>query len=178
MPVRYRHIQAAICAAMLAASMGHATPALAEPATAFSRQLQGLYPINPAKRRQYAPLIEAAARRYRLDPALLHAVISAESGYEPDAVSPRGAIGLMQLMPETATELGVNPWDPAANIDGGARHLARLKRQYPDIRLALAAYNAGEGAVSRHRRTIPPYPETRRYVVRVLHYYMALRQAS
>jgi Flp pilus assembly protein TadD len=113
--------------------------------------------------------IREIAEVYRLDPALIKAVISVESDFNPRAVSPKGARGLMQLMPLTASELGVelihDPWE---NIEGGARYLReRLDRFGGDLALALAAYNAGEGAVRRHGG-IPPYPETRRFVAEVL----------
>ena len=115
-----------------------------------------------------------AARRHGLDPDLVLAVISVESGFRPQAVSPKGAQGLMQLMPRTAAELGVkDALDPADNLDGGARHLLFLLTLYDgDVERALAAYNAGVGAVSRHRG-VPPYRETRDYVKRVLERYRA-----
>lgn len=116
-----------------------------------------------------AALIVAAARRHHLDPELVRAVVSVESGFRPDAVSPKGAQGLMQLMPATARSLGVkDAFDPADNVDGGVRHLRALIDRYDgDVKRALAAYNAGEGAVARHGG-IPPYPETRAYVSKVL----------
>lgn len=114
----------------------------------------------------------AAARRHGLDPDLVMAVVSVESGFRPEAVSPKGARGLMQLMPGTAASLGVeNAFDPAQNLDGGARHLGRLLALYGgDLRRALAAYNAGQGAVERHGG-VPPYRETRAYVKKVLERY-------
>jgi hypothetical protein len=114
----------------------------------------------------------AAARRHGLDPGLVMAVVSVESGFRPEAVSPKGARGLMQLMPRTAESLGVvDAFDPAQNLDGGARHLGQLLTLYGgDLVKALAAYNAGEGAVERHGG-VPPYRETRAYVKKVLERY-------
>lgn len=124
-------------------------------------------------RRLYEPMINAAASKYGLDSALLHAVIRAESGYNPVAVSPKGAVGLMQLMPGTAARYGVgNRHDPGANIEGGARYLSDLISLFgSNLTLAVAAYNAGENAVIRHGNKIPPYPETQQYVTRVLGHY-------
>ncbi len=117
-------------------------------------------------------LAQAAARRHGLDPALVLAVVQVESGFRADAVSRKGARGLMQLMPDTAARLGVDDaFDPEQNLDGGARHLGGLLARYDgDLKRALAAYNAGEGAVERHRG-VPPYGETRAYVRSVLRRY-------
>jgi len=112
-------------------------------------------------------LVEEAARRHSVDPLLIRSVIEVESNYNPFATSPKGAEGLMQLIPSTARRFGVrNSFDPSENIDGGVRYLKYLQGLFQDDRLALAAYNAGEAAVTRHRR-IPPYPETQDYVLRV-----------
>ncbi|QID19658.1 lytic transglycosylase domain-containing protein [Nitrogeniibacter mangrovi] len=121
--------------------------------------------------------IEHSARLTGLDPALLQAVAQVESNLDPAARSPKGALGLMQLMPATAARYGVrNPLDPAANLLGGARYLSDLIRQFDGrLSLALAAYNAGEGAVLRHDGRIPPYAETQAYVPKVLARYAALR---
>lgn len=117
-------------------------------------------------------LATAVAQRQGLDPALVLAVVAVESGFRAEAVSPKGARGLMQLMPATAAALGVsNAFDPAANLDGGTRHLGALMTRYGgDLKKALAAYNAGTGAVDVHRG-VPPYPETRDYVAKVLDRY-------
>lgn len=116
----------------------------------------------------YEGLIVEAARRFRLDPNLIRAVIRAESAFNPFAVSRAGALGLMQLMPEVAEELGVtDPFDPRENIFGGSLYLRRLlDHHHGNIELAVASYNAGPTAVRRHRG-IPPYPETRKYVKNV-----------
>ena len=117
-------------------------------------------------------LAAAVARRHGLDPDLVMAVVSVESGFRPQAVSPKGAQGLMQLMPKTASSLGVaDAFDPTQNLDAGTRHLGQLLTLYGgDLTRALAAYNAGEGAVHRHGG-VPPYRETRAYVKRVLERY-------
>lgn len=118
--------------------------------------------------RAWAPLVEPIAARYGLDTELVLRVIEAESGGNPQAVSPKGAMGLMQLMPETARALGISdPFDPAQNIEGGVRYLSHLLRRFGDLRLALAAYNAGPGAVERYGG-VPPFPETQRYLERIL----------
>lgn len=132
--------------------------------------------VNEQHRQRFTPDVNRIAAQYRLDPALMHAVISAESSYNPWAVSPKGAMGLMQLMPGTAERFGVgNPYDPIANMHGGARYLRWLLDQFNDTRLAVAAYNAGEGAVQKYGNQIPPYPETQTYVVRVLDFYQQYR---
>ncbi|HKW86022.1 MAG TPA: lytic transglycosylase domain-containing protein [Nitrospiraceae bacterium] len=114
------------------------------------------------------------AREHRLHPALLRAVIKAESDFDPTATSKAGAVGLMQLMPETAVKLDVrDPYDPDENIAGGARHLRYLLDRFNgNLALALAAYNAGEHRVEQYR-TLPPIDETRLYVTKVLRFYRA-----
>jgi hypothetical protein len=136
--------------------------------------------VNPAYRKQYTPLITAVAREHKLEAALLHALITVESGYNPNARSPKGAIGLMQLMPETAKRYAVTDiWDPEENLRGGARYLRDLLAMFNDnLSLALAAYNAGEGAVVQYGNKIPPYPETLNYVPRVLQQYHLLSAAA
>jgi soluble lytic murein transglycosylase-like protein len=121
-------------------------------------------------------LVAEAAQRHGLDPALVRAVVGVESGFQPEAVSSKGAQGLMQLMPATARDLGViDPFDPAANLDGGSRYLSSLVARYEgDLTKALAAYNAGMGAVARHGG-VPPYAETRRYVQKVLGRYQGAK---
>ncbi|MCL8208283.1 MAG: lytic transglycosylase domain-containing protein [Actinomycetia bacterium] len=115
-----------------------------------------------------------AAEQAGLPPSVFQALVQVESGYNPQAVSPKGAMGLTQLMPATARALGVSdPFDPAQSLAGGARYLAQLLRQFGSLPLALAAYNAGPGAVQFYGG-IPPYPETQAYVERVL----ALAQAG
>jgi soluble lytic murein transglycosylase-like protein len=135
---------------------------------------------NPALRAQFAPLIAQVAMEYSLDVALLHAIITVESGYNPQAKSPAGAIGLMQLMPGTAQKYGVrNIWDPLENLHGGARYLRFLLTMFPDkLDLVLAAYNAGEGAVQQAGMKIPPYAETRAYVPNVIGQYERYRAAA
>jgi cell wall-associated NlpC family hydrolase len=115
----------------------------------------------------YRDLFEASGRRWDVDPALLAAVARAESGFDPEAVSPVGAQGLMQFMPQTAAEMGVDPWNPASAIDGAARYLRQSLDRFGSVEEAIASYNAGPGAVARHGG-IPPYPETQNYVRTVL----------
>jgi hypothetical protein len=123
---------------------------------------------SATRARRFEPLIVETARRHGLDPALVKAVIQVESNFNPFAVSHKGAMGLMQLIPATARRFGVeNPFDPAANVDGGVRYLKYLLRLFDnDLILSLAAYNAGENAVARYRG-IPPFAETRQYVRKI-----------
>lgn len=125
------------------------------------------------QQKNFTPAIKRAASTYHLDPALLHAVITAESAYKVNAVSNKGAMGLMQLMPETARHYGVtDSFDPDQNILAGAQHLSRLlKRFNNDLHLALAAYNSGEANVIKYGIRIPPFAETTAYVPKVMGLY-------
>jgi len=124
-------------------------------------------------KKRFSPIIKKVAAKYDLDENLLHALIYAESTYNAHAVSASGAVGLMQLMPGTARRYGVkNRYDPIQNVEGGARYLKYLLKLFNfDTRLAIAAYHAGEGAVKKYHNRIPPYPETRNYVEKVLRFY-------
>jgi soluble lytic murein transglycosylase-like protein len=127
----------------------------------------------------YASLIEAAARKAGVDPALVAAVVKAESGFNPQAKSGVGAKGLMQLMDATARGLGVtNSFDPAQNVEGGAKFLGSLLKQFNgDVRLALAGYNAGPGNVQKYGG-VPPFEETQQYVPKVLGFYEQFKKAQ
>ena len=133
------------------------------------------------------PYLDAAAQSHAVDPALIYSVAAAESAFNTDAVSHKGALGLMQIMPATAARYGVtgyslstgrhNVLEPQMNAQVGSRYLADLLRRYGgDATLAIAAYNAGEGAVSKYGNKIPPYPETQKYVERVMGYYRSFKQ--
>ena len=130
-------------------------------------------PRGKVKKTNYDTIIVNAAARYGLHPALIHAVIKAESNYRPSVVSPKGATGLMQLMKGTAKRYGVKDrTDPSENIDGGTHYLSDLLNMFnQNMELALAAYNAGENAVKRYNNKIPPYKETQNYVKKVMGYY-------
>lgn len=119
---------------------------------------------------KFAAIVAAKATKYKVIPELLHAVIEAESAYDSRAVSRAGAVGLMQLMPATAKRFGVTErTNPSQNVDGGAHYLRYLLDFFDnDLTLAVASYNAGEGAVMKYGRTIPPYRETQKYVVKVM----------
>jgi soluble lytic murein transglycosylase-like protein len=139
--------------------------ALARPAP--TDKITGGLPTTPTV---LTPIIREAARKHALPEALLHAMVAVESGFDGRAVSPKGAKGLMQLMPETARRFGVKDVFAAdQNVQGGAAYMRVLMNQFAeDLPLALAAYNAGEGAVLRAGRRIPAYPETQQYVRKVL----------
>ena len=159
-------------------------PPPAEPVAAaleahVETELPGERATLTALRRRYAEAIVQAAQEYRIEPALLHAVVTVESGYNERAKSPKGASGLMQLMPGTAQRYGVTDiWDPLQNLRGGAKYLRDLLAMFSDnLQLALAAYNAGEGAVMRSGNRIPAFAETRSYVPRVIDFYERYRGA-
>lgn len=132
--------------------------------------------LGGQNKQKFSDLINEAAYRHRVDPKLVHAVIQTESAYNAGAVSSAGAVGLMQLMPDTARRYGVSDRrDPDQNVDGGTHYLRDLIRMFsPNLALAVAAYNAGENAVIKHGYSIPPYPETRNYVKQVLATYNRL----
>ena len=134
-------------------------------------QEHGSAPAGPsptAKPASIAELVDNAARKYGLPPAFVRAVVAAESGYQANAVSPKGAIGLMQLMPATARELGADPKIPEQNVDAGTRYLRDLLLKYDNHAYhALAAYNAGPGAVEKYHG-VPPYRETQNYILNVM----------
>lgn len=139
------------------------------------------YTLPPAEAiRKFTPLIESASKTHGVDVALVHAVISAESAYNPSAVSRAGARGLMQLMPDTAKRYGVqNIHDPWENIVGGVRYLRDLLTLFNgNLELTLAAYNAGENAVIRAGNRVPPYAETVAYVPKVIGFYRKFQTRS
>lgn len=132
--------------------------------------------------KKYEPVLLSAAREFHVDAALMKAMMAAESGFNPQAVSPKGAIGLMQIMPATAERYGVTAdakvsiqqklIDPKTNLRLAARYLRDLTRLFPNRQpLVIASYNAGEGAVQKYRNTVPPFPETRNYVQLVTQFY-------
>jgi hypothetical protein len=141
--------------------------------TALHNRRHKPFSIDSANRKRFIPHIQRIAKQHGLDPRLMQAVISAESSFNPRAVSHAGAMGLMQLMPGTARRFGVSdPFDPEQNMDGGARYLRWLLDKFNNDRvLALAAYNAGENAVIKYGHRIPPYAETQTYISRVLDFY-------
>jgi soluble lytic murein transglycosylase-like protein len=134
--------------------------------------------LAPASGSNVKSLVEEAALQYDVNPALIDSVIQVESNYNPSAVSPKGAQGLMQLMPDTARRFGVNnTFDARENIHGGVKYLKFLQETFKDDRLAIAAYNAGEGAVAKYKN-VPPYPETMSYVAEVGKRYGKAKKAA
>jgi soluble lytic murein transglycosylase-like protein len=150
--------------------------AKAVPAPAASEPEVGADASNPSVQR----IVEETAQKYDVDPLLVHSVIQVESGYNPNAVSPKGAQGLMQLIPSTARRFGVrNVYDVRENVEGGVRYLKYLNTLFPnDLRLTLAAYNAGEASVWKYGNSVPPYAETVQYVYRVGEKYGKARRAA
>lgn len=126
--------------------------------------------VDPQAAARFSRLISRTAREFGLDVQLLHSIVTVESAYNPQAVSPKGAVGLMQVMPDTGKRFGVTLLtDPRQNLQAGARYLRFLLERFNhDLPLVIAAYNAGEGAVQKYRNTIPPFRETRDYVAKVL----------
>lgn len=160
-------VRSVLTPAVFAAVVAAATPA---PATVPSAA--GVIPGGATRPTDLRQLVREISGERGLDPRLVDALVRVESGYNPKAVSRKGAQGLMQLMPDTASRLDVDdPFDPEQNVRGGVRELDRLIDRYSgNLQLALAAYNAGEGAVEKHRG-IPPYRETREYVARIMSLY-------
>jgi len=142
------------------------------PSSSFSDVLSSKQKTTAALNSRIKPVIEAAAQKYNLTPELLSSIIKVESNFDPNAKSPAGARGLMQLMPETSKSLGVkNSFDPAENVMAGAKYFSSMLGKYNgDIKLALSAYNAGPGRVDE-RKGIPDIDETKKYVEKVLKEY-------
>lgn len=143
---------------------------IARYSNSFTEKVQS---FSGGNKKKFTDLIEQIASKYQVDAKLVHAVIQTESAYNSTAQSPKGAVGLMQLMPDTARRFGVTDRnDPDQNIDGGTRYLKHLINLFdPNLDLAVAAYNAGENAVIRYKNSIPPYTETQNYVKQVLALY-------
>jgi soluble lytic murein transglycosylase-like protein len=162
-----------------AAPLGDTYTSAVPTAVAYTSAAPSPAGASAAGESAYGPLVEQAAARYGLNPAILHGLIQQESGFDPSARSSAGALGLTQLMPSTAASLGVaEPLDPAQSIEGGARYLSQLLQQFAgNTADALAAYNAGPGAVAQYGG-VPPYSETQQYVSKVLGYAAAYSQGS
>ncbi len=163
-----------------------AAPAASTAIVAGRRSPLFLYLMQHPNLKKYEALLNQAAQDFSLEPALLKAIMAAESGFNPTAVSPKGAVGLMQVMPATAERYGVagdakktigqKLTDPKTNIRLAARYLRDLRALFPNKpELVIASYNAGEGAVQKYRNTVPPYPETRNYVQLVTQFYQVYR---
>lgn len=147
--------------------MFHMTESGYEPVVRFSER---------GKPKSIDEIVAEIAEKFDIDAGLVKAIIKAESNCNPSAVSPKGAQGLMQLMPSTAKDLNVSrPFDPRENIIGGVKYIKGLMASYGDLRLALAAYNAGPGTVQKYAG-IPPYRETMNYVKKVIRYYKEFKQ--
>jgi soluble lytic murein transglycosylase-like protein len=164
------------CVGRVKRTKGVGSPVRARVASASSRDDAKAISLAPQEYREH---IRRAADKYKLSEDLLHAVMRVESGYQPRALSVKGAMGLMQLMPGTARDMYVrDAWSPEENIDGGARYLRTLANQYQgDLVMTLAAYNAGPEAV-RRAGGVPSYPETREYVRRVMELYEKLKRQN
>lgn len=137
--------------------------------------LERLMKVSPRKPIDPHELIRNAARKHKLPPALVKSIAAAESAFRLDALSPKGAVGLMQVMPATGQDLGLDVRDPEENVEAGTHYLSLLWNRYRNrcrdwLKRVIAAYNAGPGAVDKYRG-VPPYSETRAYVARVLQYY-------
>jgi len=148
------------------------------PSRVVSNQPVDIEEPAPAPDSAVRTLVEETAKNFDVSPALVDSVIQVESNYNPNAISPKGAQGLMQLMPATARRFGVkNSFDAKQNIEGGVRYLKFLQQTFKDDRLAIAAYNAGEGAVAKYRN-VPPYAETMDYVAKVGKKYGQAKRAA
>lgn len=134
-----------------------------KPATAAIPGAAGILPYSGSYKGEYLAVARSTAQRHNVPPNLFLRLIQQESGWNPKAKSHKGALGLAQLMPQTAQVLGVNPHDPKQNLEGGARYLRQMYNKFGSWRLALAAYNAGPGAVEKYGG-VPPYKETKNYV--------------
>ncbi|MBU64024.1 MAG: lytic transglycosylase domain-containing protein [Cupriavidus sp.] len=164
------------------ADLGHRGAITLQGKSSPEREKLFRYMLNHPNIRQVEPIIQQVADAQNVDPALVKAVMAVESGFNASAVSPKGAIGLMQVIPDTGARFGVAAdkrrsveqklADPKLNISAGVRYLRFLMELFPNnLELVLAAYNAGEGAVQRYNNQIPPFPETRQYVSTVLEFY-------